>query len=109
MDEHFGLDKLPDDALRCVFTHIRRQAVELRDVMRFFCACHRLAALEAHCIEELELSMLKAPGMLIMAHSPSVYANTTHRVATLLAPFNWARRLSGLRALEISHLSWPGA
>ena len=117
-----SLDTLPDDALRSIISSLRCQAEELSDVMRLFRTCQRLQAFTAH-FDELELCMLiNAPsrtettrhegrgGLLFVSHPLGVYGCTAwRRAAPLLMPYPWAARLSGLSAIEITHLSWPGA
>ena len=107
LGETSSLDTLPDDAVSCIFLHVRRQAVELRDALRFFRASKRLLALVPLVVDELELSLHREHRMLRIPFTHGITTNM--HAASLLAPYGWAARLTGLRALEIVQPSWSGA
>ena len=104
---------LPDDALRLIYSKLVAEAKDRGSTLYglfsgFFLLSRRLLALAPLVVEELEIGPTPAkPGYLGVS-----YVQTAHRRLrrlSFLMPHAWAARLSGLRALEITHLSWAAA
>ena len=104
-----SLDTLPDDALRLVFLCLRKRSTAWWEIEAFFAICWRMRQLVSALVEELELTSAHSPqrGLLTLPYGKA--GHRVNRMVTMVAPFAWAARFSGLRALELTHLSWSGA
>ena len=103
------LNTLPDDALRLVFLCLRKRSTAWWEIEAFFAICRRMRQLVSALVDELELTSAHSPqrGLLTLPYGKA--GHRVNRMVTMVAPFAWGSRFSGLRALELTHLSWSGA
>ena len=122
------LDTLPDDVLRLLWRrllhtheHDKMIARGVGHAFALFSVSRRLRALSKILVTDLRLAPWKSStrprddgstGFLrlpLAGHRTTGPAYSLSQSGSLLAPFGWAARLSSLRALQISRLTWHGA